>query len=195
MNLRRDNGSDYTSPPDLSFNPDSCLRKGLTFTTKQTIPSLSLNLLGCWWCEPNLGDTNCWFKRPILCLRRKNTSRPPYDVEEVGGNEPDEFYQGWSGGEVEITPPIRGCFIFSREAANVLCEWYFGKGFVMASFDDGRWIENMDGERLSGEEWEEFGGRLRKGGWNFYAKGELEVNFGVDRYWVDAKNGSGNCWD
>lgn len=111
-------------------------------------------------CNAYVGDTACTTKLPVLCFQQEGISQP-------AGITPN-FYQGWSGGRVNLTPPIAGFSLRSRAMADGLCQLNFGPNAQMAEFHNGG------------------------GGWGFYANGTLGNN---SRYWVAINDQPANCWD
>ena len=171
------------------FIPKRCMRDGLTFaSTKSALGNL--RRLGCAGCWPYSGDTWCWYHRPILCIKKKKSARPPYDVPNPASLH--DFYNGWSGGQVRVTTPVRGCFIFSKIHADFICRIHFGLGWRMASFHDGFYMDGMDGSYLSGGSWS--WSSVNQGGWNFWAYSTLPVSK-KRRYWTYISDQTGNCWD
>jgi hypothetical protein len=76
-----------------------------------------------------VGDTALQESLPILCILRTRLKAPK-------GVNPDDFYAGWSGGEVRLTRPVPGVELTSRKIADALAEQEFGEGWRMAEFHD-----------------------------------------------------------
>jgi hypothetical protein len=95
------------------------ISKGLTF--QATVwPAYENNWAGrfsCNNCNPFEGDQPCTKALPILCISNaKTTSRPYYNIQTQytpfavldGG-----YYDGWTGGVLTVTLPVRGSDISS----------------------------------------------------------------------------------
>ena len=171
------------------FIPKRCMRNGLTFRKKATAFG-SVKRFGCVGCWPYTGDTWCWRKKPILCIRKRWYARPPYDVPNPASVH--DFYNGWSGGIARVTTPVRGCFIFSKMHADFICRIHFGLGWRMASFHDGFYMDSMDGSYLSGGSWS--WSSVNQGGWNFWAYSNIGTTK-IKKYWTYIRDQPGNCWD
>ena len=115
--------------------------------------------------NPYSGDTSATADLPLLCLNQDGRAAP-------GGLALD-FYNGWAGGEVRATPPVNGTALTSRKTADAFCATEFGVGWRMAEFHDGQ----VDGQR---------------GGWRFYANGQLQPDV---RFWVAIDDQKANPWD
>lgn len=92
------------------------------------------------------GDTSLSRALPVLCISKDGSARPASLV-----TSPDA---GWASGAVQLTTPVVGKTLNSREAADALCATTFGFGWRMAEAHDG--IHN--GVETS---------------WRFYALGKL----------------------
>ena len=160
-------------------------KRGLTWRKKQHTCSNGLELVGCVNCNPYQGDTQCYQLRPILCIYKAQDTRPDYTV-----NNP--FYEGWSGGHIKITKPMRGCYIFSKAHADFICRTEFGFGWRMASHHDGHYIWGMNGMQYAYGSWN--WGSSNEGGWNFYAYGNVSTS-PYNSYWTYIRNQPGNCWN
>jgi hypothetical protein len=149
-------------------------KRGLTWT--QYAPDACGQAhVSCNDCNPYVGDTACAESRPILCLR--------FDGAINCGEAPD-FYNGWTGATVALTPPVPGTLLTSPAAADAICAAQYGPGFRMAEHHDGG------------------------GCWGFRGKGILPLiptppstspANGVpnlpNRFWVRISDQPGNCWD
>jgi hypothetical protein len=108
-------------------------KKGLTF--EATVwPKESNSFVGrmsCNGCDPQLGDTACTQRLPITCIIRPRTYyRPFYDYypDFTPYDNPDQsFYEGWTGGIIALTDPIRGIEITSYQVGDNLCKSAFGR--------------------------------------------------------------------
>ncbi|MEW1718475.1 hypothetical protein [Streptomyces sp. NPDC093109] len=114
------------------------------------------------------GDTPASETLPVLCLRITNAPLP--------ASVTPDFYTGWARGTVAATPPVQGSTLTGRAVADALCAQYYGPGWRMAEFHDGRY-----GPDLS---W--------SGGWSFWAHGYLPEN---TRFWVAIDDQAANPWN
>ena len=89
-------------------------RSGLTWARRLHQCKYNLTLMSCGgspappgggFCNPYWGDTRCYHYRPLLCVNKSGIPRPPYDP--LG----HPFYNGWTGGIIRATRPMRGCMI------------------------------------------------------------------------------------
>lgn len=168
------------------FNWLKCFTKrGLTWRRKSHNCANGLDLVGCLGCNPYSGDTQCYQYRPILCIYRAQDVRPDY----VCGNP---FYEGWSGGHIKITRPVRGCYIYSKAHADAICRANFGSGWGIASHHDGKYIWGMTGNNFAYSSWN--WGAASTGGWNFYAYGNISTT-PYNSYWTFISDQPGNCWN
>ncbi|AXG78398.1 flagellar hook-length control protein [Streptomyces paludis] len=118
--------------------------------------------------NPYNGDTPASATLPVLCLRVTNAPVP-------AGITPT-FNVGWARGTVAATPPVQGTTLTSWAVADALCVQYYGPGWRMAEFHDGRY-----GADLS-----------QSGGWSFWAHGYLPEN---TRFWVAINDQIANPWN
>lgn len=168
----------------ISWN--KCFFKyGLTWRKKSHTCANGLEFVGCQNCNPYQGDTQCYQRRPILCIFRAQDVRPDYTVSIP-------FYEGWSGGHIKISAPIRGCYIYSKAHADSICRSQFGWGWGIASHHDGHYIWGMNGSQNAYQSW--YWGFASEGGWNFYAYGNVSTT-PYNNYWVYIRNQPGNCWN
>jgi hypothetical protein len=113
-------------------------------------------------CNPYQGDTSCRTVLPIACYRSSGAAAP--------ANLEQDFYKGWTHGQLAATQPIMGAVLKSESDASALCEAELGAGWRMAEFHDGGGGWGLQGERQTG---------LRTG----------------TRYWVHINDQRGNCWN
>jgi hypothetical protein len=113
-------------------------------------------------CNPYEGDTSCRTVLPIACYRSSGAAAPP--------NLEQDFYKGWTHGQLGATKPIMGAILKSEPEASARCEAELGAGWRMAEFHDGGGGWGLQGERQTG---------LRSG----------------TRYWVHINDQRGNCWN
>ena len=66
------------------FLPKKCFfKKGLTWWASQTLCKFDISQVSCSAghgpkCNPYTGDTPCYLKRPILCVKKAKIPRPKY---------------------------------------------------------------------------------------------------------------------
>ncbi len=195
-----------TSKPAVLDELDSCRLEGFKSKTKNAVPVfrraltwkkirhdavLGIDLVGCSGGNPYRGDTDINKKLPILAIRVRDLPRPNYDVDGRGHAMTKEYYRGWTGGEIALTPPILGSDLTSREVADELCRKYCGKGFRMADFHDGKYVKGMDYDHFFGQKWPG-AARRQTGGWYFWAFGDIPDN---SRFWVAIGDQNSNCWN
>ncbi|MDX3696424.1 MULTISPECIES: hypothetical protein [Streptomyces] len=118
--------------------------------------------------DPYYGDTPATATLPLLCLRVTGSGVP-------SGITPD-FYAGWARGTVAATPPVQGRSLTSRSVADNLCTQYYGTGWRMAEFHDGRYGSNLESS----------------GGWSFWAHGYLPKD---TRFWAAINDQPANPWN
>jgi len=108
--------------------------------------------MSCNGCDPQLGDTSCTEKIPILCIvHPKKLDRPYYNFypDFTPYDNPDQsFYEGWTGGIIAVTDPIRGLEVDSYVTGDKLCKTSFGDDSKFAQFTDGWLMKNMNGADL-----------------------------------------------
>lgn len=66
----------------------------------------------------------------------------PYD------NPDQSYYEGWTGGIIALTDPIRGIEIDSYQTGDSLCKNQFGGNAKFAEFTDGYYMKSMNGPDL-----------------------------------------------
>lgn len=79
--------------------------------------------MSCNGCNPNEGDVPCTVKLPITCIvNYMKLDRPFYafypssNLQKTGStsgatpfaNADQSFYEGWTGGVIALTDPVRG---------------------------------------------------------------------------------------
>ncbi|MFE2938111.1 hypothetical protein ACFXKG_03410 [Streptomyces sp. NPDC059255] len=118
--------------------------------------------------NPYQGDTPASATLSVLCLRITGAAVPT-------GVTPD-FYAGWARGTVAATPPVRGTTLTSRAVADNLCVQYYGAGWRMAEFHDGRYGPGLESS----------------GGWSFWAYGYVPEGA---RLWTAVDDQIANPWN
>jgi hypothetical protein len=114
---------------DQSANPwDSHTGKAMTWTLLDVHDNIC-RVGSDKRTNPYEGDTDLEAELPILCIRKQNLPVP-------NGVDPQDFYAGWSGGEIRLTPPIKGTSLKSLEVTNQFISQQFGPEWKMAEFHD-----------------------------------------------------------
>ncbi|GIH04750.1 hypothetical protein Rhe02_28170 [Rhizocola hellebori] len=119
--------------------------------------------------NPYNGDTAIDQYHSVLCLRSDGQAPPPGIAFD--------FYNGWSGGSVRATAPVRGDVLATPEDADGLCANTFGPGYRLAEFHDGRYGADFS----------------QAGGWSFWAAGGGLLP--GTRYWVAISDQPANPWN
>lgn len=166
--------------------------KGLTLGKYSHDPVLGIDHIGHNAIgNPEVGDTVCTAKRPVLCLREDDSARPPYDV--VPGQE---FYNGWIEGHFATTKPIAGTLLTSQAAGDAQCKKYLGPDWRMAEWHDPKLIHGMNATAhyysaaYSTSPWPV--GVKPTGGFTMRGYGNVRDD---TRYWAAVNNTNGNCWN
>lgn len=147
-----------TSPP---------ARSGMTWALIAHNNTFNVDHVGCQGCNAYTGDTSCSQKRPVLCLLRDGSPNPGIPVD---------FYNGWIGGHIALSPYTRGAALTSLAVANSICENNFGPGWEIAEFHHPNGIP--------------------QGGWSWSAYGNISGNTTADdRFWVYINDQPANCWN
>jgi hypothetical protein len=115
--------------------------------------------------NPYTGDTPATSFLPMLCLKVDNSPVP--------AGITTDFNNGWVGGSVLLTPAIQGGQLISRAVADAICASYFGTGWRMAEFHDGRYGANL------------------ASAWSFWAYGSIPVG---TRFWTAINDQPANPW-
>jgi hypothetical protein len=179
-----------------SASPLLPIKKGLTM--QATVwPSYESNWAGrfsCNNCNPFEGDIQCNRTLPLLCISSpRSIVRPYYNIafkyspfEQVDGG----YYDGWTGGFLQVTLPVQGSSITSYKVGDALCKSYFGNNANFATFDSGFYMPFMNNDPVktwSLWDW----GKVARGQWNFW--GYFNHHY-RGRAWVWAnKQPNGNC--
>jgi hypothetical protein len=135
--------------------------KGMTWAKASHNSTTGTDLVGCGVsCNAYTGDVSCTQFLPVLCFKPDGVPDP--------GVTPNDFYNGWTGGHIGLTPLTKGSTLTSLAVANALCVATFGTGYRMAEFHDGG------------------------GGWNWHAFANIDP---ANHFWVYINSTSGNCWN
>ena len=172
------------------------IKKGLTM--QATVwPSYQNNWAGrfsCNNCNPFEGDTNCNHSLPLVCISNpKSVIRPYYNIATQftpftvldGG-----YYDGWTGGVIQVTLPVQGSAITSYKVGDSLCKGYFGNNSNFATFDSGFYMPFMNQpptKTWSLWDWNQ----AKRGQWNFWGYFNHRYR-GRAWVWVNGQP-NGNC--
>jgi hypothetical protein len=108
---------------------------------------------------------------------------------------PVEFYNGWLGGHIATTLPVKGTALTSATVADATCAVAFGEGWRMAEHGDGRYVAGMMLNKFYGTSptspspWPT---KTQSGGWAFFAYGNVIPN---KKFWVRVVGQPSACWD
>jgi hypothetical protein len=109
--------------------------------------------MSCNGCNPTFGDVSCTVELPITCIvNSQKLDRPFYSFYPTFTpyNNPDQsFFEGWTGGIIALTDPVKGLQITSVVTGTKLCQNYFGRDAKMATFEDGFYMPYMNGPTLA----------------------------------------------
>lgn len=171
-------------------------KKGLTFqaTVWPEERNSYVGRMSCNGCNPQEGDTSCTEILPITCIiHHKKLDRPFYKFYPTftSLNNPDKsFYEGWTGGVIALTDPIRGLEIDSYITGTKLCQNYFGHDAKMATFTDGYYMDYMNGPSISIEKTWDWS-KTKRGEYNFWGYFNHDH---IGKSWVWAQTTpNGNC--
>jgi hypothetical protein len=170
-----------------------CLNNGTTWGKYFHDSVNGIDRVGChagsFSCNLYQGDTSCNTELPVLCLKQDGSPRPNYaGIPPTDGAMPKE-YNGWAGGHISLTLPMKGTRLTSLNVANATCATAFGNGYRMAEFHDGKYVSGMD--LKYGATWPP-ASQLQSGAWNFYAYGNVSD---ASRFWIRVNDLTTNCWD
>ncbi len=176
----------------LIFPKQEVIRKALTWKKTKEIIEHEIVYLSIAGGNPYKGDMSVEEAHPILAIKITDIPRPAYPVKKRSGAMCPAYYQGWSGGIVKLTPPIKGYKLTSRKKADELVKEYFGKDYRMAEFHDGKYIAGMNEKKYSGNSWTANSKSISNGGWGFWAHGMIPDNI---RFWVCIDDQPANPWN
>lgn len=171
-------------------------KKGLTFqaTIWPEEQNSYVGRMSCNGCNPQEGDTSCTEILPITCIiHHKKLDRPYYKFYPTFTshvNPDNSFYNGWTGGIIALTDPIRGLEIDSYITGTRHCQNAFGADSKMATFTDGYYMDYMNGPTISIEKsWK--WSSAKRGEYNFW--GYFNHNH-IGKSWVWTQTTpNGNC--
>ena len=186
----------FTDSEILPSKLSTFVKRGLTWKAKiwPTMANGWAGKWGCSKCNPYKGDTPCYSKRPILCIKdHKSMPRPFYSpLAGSGGISDKGFYNGWTGGIIATTPSyFRGYSITSKKVGDKFCQTQLkGTDWQMAEHHMGYYMRNMnDAPVKAWGTWD--WSKARTGGWSFW--GYFATTFEKNA-WVWIRNqANGNC--
>ena len=178
---------------DSEWTDKECYDKGLTWskmgtsTISGSSSSSGAAKVGCRSCNPFSGDTYCYNKKPVLCVKptkitTENKIGSVDKSESAKKTVSFDYYDSYAEVEMRVSSPVRGCYLRSRKYADGLCKAEFGEAWKMADFDEGKWTDEE--------------GRILNGGFAFsgsVAEGDLLEKY-KGRFWVAAEGIKANCW-
>jgi hypothetical protein len=135
-------------------------RNGMTWGKISHTTANGVDHVGCQGCNPYTGDTVCSSALPLLCIRT--------DGAPVPAGVAVDFNNGWIGGNIGLTAPVRGDQLLSPANADAICQGAFGPGYQMAEFHH------------------------PSGGWSWSSRGNVDP---ATRFWVSINDNQGNCWN
>lgn len=159
--LRDAHGRVLNAPTARTIEVTGAARRGLTWTKVSHHFATGTDKFNCSGCDPYVGNSLCTESHPVLCLRTDGSANPGLSIG---------FYDGWIGGNVGLTAPIRGDQLLSSAGADAVCAAAFGPGWVMAPFHH------------------------PQGGWGWSSRGNVTAGPN-DRLWVRIDNQPANCWN
>lgn len=163
---------------------------GMTWAVVRYLNDINVNEVGCYGCNAYQGDTSCDQSLPILCVSQTKFKRPPYSFPHCSTCAmTDEFYNGWSGGYLAATPPVKGTDLSSISNVNSICSKYFGPEFVAVMHGMGTYAIGMNDQTNYYTTWTY---PTQTGGWNLYGYGNLDD---CTRYWAFIGDQKANCWN
>jgi hypothetical protein len=108
--------------------------------------------MSCNGCNPLTGDTSCTERLPVTCIiNPKILARPFYNFfpdYTPYSNSDQSFYEGWTGGVIAVTDPVRGLDIDSYRTGDNICKTAFGSSAKFATFTDGWYLPDMNGANV-----------------------------------------------
>lgn len=157
--LRDAHGRILNAPTNRTIEVTAASRRGMTWSKVSHDLATGSDKFNCAGCDPYVGDALCTEVHPVLCIRTDGSANPGLSVG---------FYDGWIGGNVGLSTPIRGNLLTSPAGADAFCAANFGPGWTMAPFHH------------------------PLGGWGWSSRGNVAA---TDRFWVRIDNQPANCWN
>ena len=150
--------------------------------------------MSCNGCNPQEGDTSCTTLLPVTCIiHHLKLDRPWYSFYPLFTplNNPDNsFYEGWTGGIIALTDPVRGLEIDSYITGTRMCQNAFGANAKMATFTDGYYMPYMNGPNIAIEKLWDWS-KAQRGEYNFWG---YFNHHHIGKSWVWTQTTpSGNC--
>lgn len=186
----------YYEGHHVLYGKKTPVKKGVTW--QKTSPHDSINgieRVGCYNCDAYVGDTDCTTELPVLCVKQDGSPRPNYANIGTAHAMPVEFYNGWVGGHIATTLPVKGTSLTSSTVADATCAAAFGDGWRMAEHHDGRYVAGMTQNKFYGTSptspspWATV---TKSGGWGFFAYGNVIPN---KKFWARVIDQPSACWD
>ena len=118
----------------LCLGPD--IKKGTRYVAADLdLPQGFANLScrdrsGQFDCDVFRGDLQCDLERPVACFKPDNMERP-----SVLDDFPDA--RPWSGGQLKLSPNVRGDTFSTADDVHAFCRANFGKDWRMMTFSEG----------------------------------------------------------
>lgn len=141
--------------------PTPPARRGMTWTKVDHNFAFGTDRFNCSGCNAYQGETLCSEAHQVLCHRPDGSPNPGLPVN---GND------GWVGGNIGLSPAIRGDQLLSLANANAVCSNFFGPGWAMAEFHH------------------------PLGGWGWSSHGNVQAPNG-SRFWTYINDQAANCWN
>lgn len=151
---------DRTGNPDVYVDAVGGGRNGMTWSKISHESVYGSDKVGCTGCNPYVGDTACSTSLPVLCIAPDGAPKP--------AGITTDFYNGWIGGNIGLTPAVQGTSLTSLAVANAVCSNFFGAGWQMAEFHH------------------------PTGAWNWSSRGNIN---NASRFWVYINDQPANCWN
>jgi hypothetical protein len=150
--------------------------------------SHGIGKVGCHrMCNWPMGNTPCWYSRPVLCIDDQGIKRPRYLHDTPASNN------GWAGGYLMKSKwRIPGCWLkWFPWLGDWICRWSAGSCWRMARNTDGAYRQtNAQQPDHCTWNWPETTNSSMS---NFYAHGDFNGAINSDEYWVGHRGK--NCWD
>lgn len=150
--------------------------------------------MSCNGCDPNEGDTSCTTILPVTCIIHPlKLDRPWYSFYPSFTpytNPDNSYYEGWTGGVIALTDPVRGLEIDSYLTGMRMCQNAFGPDAKFATFSDGYYMPYMNGPTVGIEKTWNWS-LAKRGEYNFWG---YFAHHHIGRSWVWTQTTpSGNC--
>jgi hypothetical protein len=159
--LRDAHGRVFSQGTDRTVQVGAAVaRNGMTWAKIAHTAANGVDHVGCQGCNAYSGDTACSTALPLLCIRP--------DGAPVPAGVTVDFNDGWIGGNIGLSAPVRGDQLVSLANADLICQNAFGPGYQMAEFHH------------------------PSGGWSWSSRGNVDP---ATRFWVSINDQPANCWN